>query len=721
MDERTAILSRMFIILGFILLIPCALGFQLLRINYFEGEELRKLWSKQAVDQIPIPAQRGNIYDINGTLLATNAVDYKLAFDPKVQVNGKSGVPSKMVNALTQKLGTLTGSGASFFQNKIDQAPSRSRYIVLASNLSVLAKDEIKALDVPGVILEENYRRKYTFGSLASHALGFVNHETEGRIGLEAYYNDALKGEDGLRQVRRDPFNRIFEYVGAPKKLPRNGYSLQLTIDAYLQAILEDELKSGVDKHMANYGTGIIMDPKTGAIKALANYPTYDPNYPGSSEDENRRNYAISDMVEPGSTFKLVTAIAAVEQGVVDFDEILETPESGEVVIHDLTLRDHDPLGNLTFQEVIQKSSNVATAELAMRMKPEVFYQYVRNMGFGSSTNIDLIGEVDGTLAKPYDWSLVTLPWMSHGYEIQTTPMQVAQAYAAFANDGKMMRPYLVERIEDKNGAVVSQHEPIEIRRIAKSSTLQKLLPVFESVVTDSGTGNLAQVDGLRIAGKTGTAKKVVNGRYTNNYRGSFVGFFPVDDPQYVCFILLDEPKTSGYGGYTAAPIFRNIAMRIAGLDNNIQRNMKLNEQEEAHLAQVPFLRGLTKDEAETILSSMNIPYSITGKNGYVADQFPESGTPLELGKVISLTLSEPYATVDSAKVKEGYAEIPNLKGLNMRKANTLLTELGLVTEMIGSGTVFAQFPREGQLLRKGNTVTIRGKAKSLEILTKAE
>jgi cell division protein FtsI (penicillin-binding protein 3) len=719
MDERTAILSRMFIILGFVLLIPCALGFQLIRVNYLEGEELRALWSKQAIDQIPIPAQRGNIYDANGTLLATNAVDYRLAYDPKVPFKGGIGVPKELENKLIQKLSSLTGKSASHYRNKINSAPPQSRYIVLEDNLSVIIKDEIKALDIKGVILEENYRRKYTFGPLASHVLGFVNHETNGRIGLEAFYNEELKGEDGVRQVRRDPFNRIFEYVGAPKKLPRDGYSLHTTIDAYIQAILEDELKAGVEKHLANYGTGIIMDPRTGAIKAMANYPTYDPNYPASSDDENRRNFAISDMIEPGSTFKLVTAVAAVEQGVVSFDEVFETPENGEVVIHDLILRDHDPLGDLTFEEVIQKSSNVATAEIAMRMKPEVFYQYARNMGFGTETNVDLIGEVQGSLAKPYEWSLVTLPWMSHGYEIQTTSLQIAQSYAAFANNGMMMRPYLVEKIEDKSGNVIMDHEPVEIRRIAKRSTLEKLMPIFESVVADSGTGDLAQVEGLRIAGKTGTAKKVVNGRYTNNYRGSFVGFFPADDPQYVAFILLDEPRTSGYGGYTAAPIFKNIALRIAGLDNNIQRTMTTEDEQTPLAVRAPLLKGLNVDEAKTLLKELNIQYDLNGNSGYVTEQSPEAGTELIAGDEISVTLSETFAKNDGETVKEGYAEIPDLRGMNMRKATNLLTDLGLKTEIIGSGTVFAQYPRTGEWLRKGYTVTLRGKARSLETLTK--
>jgi cell division protein FtsI (penicillin-binding protein 3) len=711
----------MFIVLGIILLIPAALGFQLIRINYFEGNDLRSLWSQQAIDQIPIPAQRGNIYDANGTLLATNAVDYKLAFDPKVSVNGKIGVPENQIKRLSQRLAELTPQSAAFYKNKIRQAPARSRYIVLGNNLPPTVKDEIKILDIPGVIIEENYRRKYTFGTLAAHTLGFVNHNSEGKIGLESFYNEILKGEDGIRQVRRDPFNRIFEYVGAPKKLPQNGYSLHTTIDAYIQAILEDELRSGVEKHKANYGTGIIMDPTTGAIKALANYPTFDPNHPGSEEEENRRNFAISDMIEPGSTFKLVTAVAAIEQEVVDFEEIINTPEDGEEVIHDLILRDHDPLGNLSFQEVIQKSSNIATAKIAMRMKADVFYQYARNMGFGTETNIDLSGETQGRLAKPFEWSLVTLPWMSHGYEIQTTPLQITQAYSAFANNGSMMRPYIVERIENKNGKVIQQHNPVEIRKIAKASTLKKLLPVFESVVSDSGTGDLVQVDGLRIAGKTGTAKKVVNGRYTNRYRSSFVGFFPVSNPKYVCLILLDEPKTTGYGGVTAGPIFRNIAMRIAGLDDDIQQDFAQTQDFENNLVKAPLLRGMSQGQAEELLGGLGLNYEIQGKDGYVVSQEPVAGTDILPGKEISLTLSETYTPVDSASIKKGFVEVPDLIGMNMRKAHRLLQLKGLKVEFIGSGTIFAQFPKAGATLRKGYSVTVRGKARSLELITKLE
>ncbi len=257
--------------LGLLLLIPCVLAFQLIRINYLEGEQLRKLWSKQAVESIPIPAQRGNIYDANGTLLATNAANYLIALDPKVKDESGKSVSKEQIEQLSKVLASETNSSASYYKQRIKGAPSNSQYIVLARDLSPISKDAIKALDIKGVIIEESFSRKYTFGSLAAHSLGFVNHNMVGRTGLEAYYDAELKGEDGVQQVRRDPRNQISAYVGAPKKLPENGNSIHTTIDSYIQAILEDELKKGVEKHLADYGTGIIIDPKTGAIKAMAN------------------------------------------------------------------------------------------------------------------------------------------------------------------------------------------------------------------------------------------------------------------------------------------------------------------------------------------------------------------------------------------------------------------------------------------------------------------
>ncbi|MBN2730829.1 MAG: PASTA domain-containing protein [Balneolaceae bacterium] len=710
MNERTAILSRMFVVFGLLLLIPCAIILQLLRINFWEGDALRDLWSDQAIDEISIPAQRGNIYDNDGSLLVTNSVAYKVAIDPHVP-----GITSAQISEVCATLAKHSRYSANHFLRKIRSAPSRSRYVVLDKNIPVTAYEALQSLDIRAVILEEEYQRRNSFGSLAAHTLGYVNHTMNGQTGLEKQYNETLKGTDGLQQVRRDRSGRIFAYLGAPKKQPEQGHSLYTTIDSHIQAILEEELKAGVDRTESNYGTAIVMDPRTGAIKALANYPTFNPNNPSSLNETNRRNFMISDMIEPGSTFKLVTAIAAVEQGKVRFDETFETPDDGKIQIHGQWMRDHDPLGTLTFPEVIEKSSNVASAQIAMRLDKDTFYQYARNLGFGTPTNVDLPSEEPGRLQKPYEWSMVTLPWMSIGYEVQVTPIQMAQAYAAFANDGKMIRPYLVEKIVDEHGSIVQQHEPIEVRQVAEKETIRKLQPVFQRVVSDSGTAAQAQVEGLSIVGKTGTAQKLINGRYRHEYRGMFVGFFPADNPRYLCLVMMDQPQTwPPYGGWVAGPVFKHTAKRIAGLDNAIERQIINHDQNDTTWAYVPDLRGLKTEEAKAMLSNQKLVFETIGSGNWVKSQSPEAGTKFQPNQEITITLAD--ALVKQTENTES-AIIPDVDGMSMRKAVWLINKQGFEAKMIGSGTVHTQFPRAGDSMKKGRTITLRGKAKSLEVI----
>ncbi len=702
MNERTAILSRLFVVLGLILLLPTAIIFQLIRINVVEGENLRELWNNQTINYINIPAQRGAIYDATGSQLAANTVIFKIAVDPKAP-----GANKEQFTELSRILSRNTGKSPALYMNRIRNASSQSRYIVLERSVDVETYDEIVGLDARGVILEEEYHRNYNFGSLASHILGFVNHDYDGMSGLENRYNDILRGKDGLQQVRRDRSNRIFAYVGAPRKKPVQGLSLHTTINAYIQAIVEEELKHGVEQTQSNYGTAIVMDPATGAIKAMANYPDFNPNAPGSSENENRRNYAISDMVEPGSTFKLVTAIAAVEQDVVNFNELFETPENGRKMIHGQLMQDHDPLGTVDFVQALAKSSNIAISEIAMRLTPQTFYQYSRNLGFGTATLIDLPNELPGRLQRPFEWSKVTLPWMSIGYEIQATPLQILQAYAAFANGGQMMRPYVVDRITNEFGKTVSQNKPAKVRRIAKKETIEKLLPVFQEVVSDSGTASWASVDGLSIAGKTGTAQKYIDGQYRNLYRASFSGFFPVEDPRYAIIIMLDEPGTSFYGGFTAGSIFKQTAKRIAGLDSDVRRSVTPQQQmEQATGPYAPSLIGFETEKASKFLSDMRIDFSTNGKGSVVLSQNPAPGKQMEPGQHLMLELGE----LKDESVSDDYARIPELRGLSMRQAASILKNLGLDIQMVGFGTIYNQFPESGELMRKGRTITVRGK-----------
>jgi cell division protein FtsI (penicillin-binding protein 3) len=288
------------------------------------------------------------------------------------------------------------------------------------------------------------------------------------------------------------------------------------------------------------------------------------------------------------------------------------------------------------------------------------------------------------------------------------------------------MRPYLVSEITNSNGKIVEQIQPTRIRKVAKAKTLDHLYPVFESVVSDSGTGDLAQIPGLRIAGKTGTAKKVVNGVYSNRYRGSFVGFFPVEAPKYVIYIMLDEPKPVGYGGYTAGPIFKQVALRIAGLDQDLQQQLVEQENKRNTFAIAPSLLGLSPDRAEELLESLFIPFEMEGEGDWIVDQQPAPGdtlfakTRLRLNAQTKSSLLNPHKDPKTAS-KEGSSEeieriaLPDVRGMSMRTAHTMLAELGLKTQRIGSGTIYAQFPLAGEYTRPGRTVTLRGKARSFE------
>lgn len=698
--------------LGLVLLLPVAIALQIVRVQWFEGSNLKALWNAQTLDYIPVQAQRGNILDSEGRVLATNSITYTAAIDPLVP-----GITREQIDLVCNTLARHTAQSATHYQRLIHNAQRGSRYIVLGRNLNGDAHEALRLLSVRGLILEEQYRRRYNFESLASHVVGHVNHEFTGIMGLESYYNGVLSGKDGQQQVRKDRNNRIYAYVGAPRKRPEQGHTLQTTINAQIQAIVEEELRAGIERSRAVKGTAIVINPKTGAIVAMANYPDFNPNNPGSDAAENRRNNAVSDMIEPGSTFKLVTAVAAIEQKVVALDEIFETPENGRQLIHGQWMRDHDPLGTLNFRQVIEKSSNIATAEVAMRLKPDTFYQYARNLGFGTATSIDLPSEENGRLRKPFEWSLVTLPWMSVGYEVQVTPLQMAMAYAALANGGDLMRPYIVEKIIDENGRTVKETRPHVLRQAIHPKTIETLMPVFEGVISDSGTAQYASIAGIPIAGKTGTAQKYIDGRYRTRYRASFVGFYPTDDPRYVCLILLDEPKTSIYGGYVAGPVFRNISRRIIGLDHELHRSIN-RDQEPVYWTEVPSLKGLTLAEATVMLENRNIDFDIDGRGTRVTRQEPDPGTRIENGDkvVVALEITEPGESLNT----ETHSLIPDVRGMSMRQAIQLLHENGYQVQRTGSGTVYAQFPLAGEVMQKGRPVTIRGRARPMETLLSA-
>ena len=706
--SKQKIHNRLVLVLGFLLVLPLAVGFQLFRIQFWNGEELQSLWNQKSVGYIVIPAKRGLIYDDEERLLVSNSIVYDVAVDPLAREMNK-----EKINRLVRILSNYTGKTERHYRRRLEKAPKGSRYILLARNIDTKTYTQIFKLDMYGVILNEKFDRVYSYETLAAQTLGYLNHEEQGMIGLEANYNEVLSGRDGLQKVRKDVHGNIYAYVGASRKKPQDGYNIHTTLDAHYQAIVEEELRKGIQKTGSSYGTAIVLEPATGAVKAMANYPTFNPNSPGANAGENRRNYAIADQIEPGSTFKLITAVAAIDQGVVDSKEVITTPEDGSYNMHGLVLRDHDPLGDLTFKEVIQKSSNIATAKVAERLSKETFYQYVRNMGFGTPTNIDLPNESPGVLKKPYKWSLVTLPWMAHGYEVQATPLQIAQAFAIFANNGAMMKPYLVKKITDSQGRIIKQNSPLKVRSVAHSETFETLRPIFESVVSDSGTAPMAAIEGLPIAGKTGTAQKVKNGKYTATYRASFVGFFPSDQPKYVCLVLLDEPQTSIYGGVTAAPIFKNIASRLVSQHNDIELHQPRKKPEmlvQTQSQYIPQLAGLTIAEVRSLLEVHDIPYTLKGEGNIVMKQSIEAGSELSKSEDDLVLLT------DTGNAEAKTSQVPDLVGLSTSNAIWMLNATGFDARSSGgTGVVTNQFPRPGARLKAGGTVTIRGHSRSTQ------
>jgi cell division protein FtsI (penicillin-binding protein 3) len=713
-EQHHSISNRMFIVFGLLLLIPFALILQLLRINFWAGHDLRTLWSDQTIGTISIPAKRGNIYDDKGRLLATNSVAYHAAIDPHLP-----GITRAQINKVSKTLALYTPHSSGYYQHKILSASRQSRYVMLAKNIPAAAYDSLQALHNRAVILGKKYQRVYNFGSLAAHTLGYVGFAIRGQTGLEKEYNRQLKGTDGKQQVRRNRLGQISAYLGAPKMQPKEGYSLYTTLDMHIQAILQEALKRGVEKSKSNYGTAIVLNTRTGAVKAIANYPTFNPNHLSTLSSNNQINHAIADEIEPGSTFKLVTAIAAVETHKVNLTEEIKTAKSGKILIHGQWMRDHEPLGTLTFPQCIQESSNICVSEVAMRLSNDTFYQYARNLGFGTPTGIDLPNEASGKLKKPYKWTKVTLPWMSVGYSVQVTPIQLAQAYAAFANNGIMMEPFIVKKIVDGRGNVIMNRKPVKVRRVAKKETIKELKPVFEGVVSDSGTAPKAHVKGLPIAGKTGTAQEYINGRYRHIYRGLFVGFFPVKQPKYVCLVVMDKPHVYPYfGGWVAAPVFHNVAKRIAGLDPDIEQKIINDTRADTVWARMPDLKGLPTADAKAMLRNMGLAFIVKGAGQRIISQKPAKDAILQKGEKVTLIQASSIAGVDTSNAIKKVTIVPNVIGMSMREAAALMNKRDFNVRFIGSGTIYKQYPKAGARIKPGKTVLIRGKRSSLENTT---
>lgn len=639
----------MYMVLTLLSIVPLFVLAQIGWIVLTKGSELKARGENQARSTVEIPAMRGSILDRAGRALAINTARYDVALDPTI-----SGFAQRS-DRFYARFSDLTGVSESRLRTIVADRYS-PQYVMLYRGIDETQRETLESWDVPGLILSPRFARRYNYGETAAHVLGHIDTDGTGRSGVELQYDEYLTGTPGWHAVKRDRRGRIKAFVGGTVVEPKHGQNVMLTIDLVRQSAMEDELIRGVQETGAKWATAIAMDPNTGAILSMANVPTYNPNRPGRSSSDARRNRSITDQFEPGSTFKLIGAAAAIEQDIASLNDSVQTG-NGYARFHGYDMKDVKAYGTITLSEVLSKSSNVGMAKTARTIDEGIFYQYARNLGFGQPAYIDLPGEVSGTLKRPTEWSRTTLTSMSIGYEVAVTPLQLLSAYSALANGGVLVEPYVVAERRSITGERLWTQRPDSIRRALQPETTRALRSAFVETV-ESGTATAAKIEGLRIAGKTGTALKVTGGKYSSDQaRASFVGFFPADDPKVAMIVMVGEPKTSIYGGAVAAPIFHNIARRWI---------------------------GTFPDVVDHIVASAD-----TSSDTSARTPSPSEPNPPVL----------PARLVQDDAQADGVTTMPDLTGLTTRQAVHWLRSHGVDVRLYGRGTIQEQSPGAGQPL----------------------
>ena len=660
------------------------LGFRIGLIQIRDGEAYRQRARDQQHRVVTLDPRRGRIFDRNRETLALS-----VEFDSFGIQNLDSGkYDATDLGNLAVQLSQITGEDP---QQIIDRISGTSDFKYLVRWVNPDTSDRIRKLSAyplfePFIRVEKEVRRVYPYRTAAGQVLGF-SVDGIGRAGFEMEHNQLLSGVQGYNVVQIDAQRRAYSWLDSYQKPAENGADVNLTIDIAAQVITEEVLEETVAWHKALGGMVIMMDPRNGDILAMASSPDFDPNTPGRFPFKAQKIRPVVDIYEPGSTFKIVAATAALETGVFSLEDRIDTSE-GRIVLGSQTISDHEVFEELSVREVIEHSSNVGTVKIALKLGEKEFYKYTRAYGFGLKTGVPLPGEVRGILHKPANWSKSTLPTMAIGYGVSVTGVQLASAYCAVANGGLLLQPRIVKSVVENDGSVHATPRTI-VRRVMSERTAETLLGVFAGVV-DRGTGSKAAVTGFKVAGKTGTAWKTrEDGRgYTRNYRSSFVGMFPAEQPEIVVLVMIDEPKTRGfYGGSVAAPVFHKIVRRLVHFpDGPVESVPESEDGLPLHLASIKPNAG---SNHETYISNLN--YSELMRNNIL----PISG---------DWEIERTYADnrQDLSKIT-----LPSVVGMSIREAVKTLAEQGIETTIVGKGYVRRQIPAPGRMVYSGDRCLI--------------
>jgi cell division protein FtsI (penicillin-binding protein 3) len=704
--KETSVLSRArFLILKVCLsFVFVVIGARLIKIQVIDSSKYKALARKQYERTFSLPATRGDIYDRNGNVIVSNTMFVSFAADPQII--------GEYVDKVADVFAQVFGEPRSYYLNKLretDDNQNPKRFVWLERGVKPEIARRIESAKLDGIVILNEPKRLYHYDELAGSLLGFTNIDNKGISGIELQYDNEMKGINGSVVMQRDGVGRVRPSADYPRREPINGKDIYLTIDVTYQSIVDEELKHGIEINKADGGCAVVLNPLTGEVLALSVYPFINPNNIGSIDITAARNRVVSDVFEPGSVFKLVTAVAAYENNMVSSGMHFNA-EHGKMKVpiggnKFRTISDTHEYDQLTFQEAIEVSSNIVLAKVGKLLGGEKLYRQARDFGFGMITGIDLPGEVRGVLKKPSDrdWSGTTLHTMSFGYEIGATPLQIACAYAAAANKGILMKPFVVSSIKDQDGNVIKERQPQAIRKVFSSHTLNQLLPAFEGVV-ERGTGMEVRIHGVRIAGKTGTSRKYQDGKYTtNNYTASFAGFFPVENPQIVCLVMMDNPRSRGYyGGITSGPIFKAIAERIIATSYKFSGSSLALQTVPINEIVVPDVRMLQPVLAKKMLANCGLNCQSFGKGTIVVKQSPEPGKKIEKGEVVSLILNG-----ESSVTSNGQIAVPDVRGMSIRRAMNRLVVDEFDIRVQGSGIVTSQIPKAGERVRPGSLITL--------------
>lgn len=693
MNIKRSILLRVRAAFLFVAVFAVAVLVKIGMIQFGEGEKWNKIAEQISYKNKVVKATRGNIYSDNGSLLATSLPFYEIGFDA---TRASDDVFENGLDSLALLLSRHFGDKSrQSYKRKLNDARVNGRQFIMINRRQVGYQEKKVMEGWPifregrlsgGVIFTKVDKRFRPFNNLSRRTVGFVN-ENERGAGLEYSFNHFLAGKDGEALYQKMAGGNWRPVFDGNEIKTEHGLDIETTIDINLQDVSETALLRALKYHNADYGTVVVMEVETGEIKAIANL---------SRNDEDlyyeRYNYAVGGLMEPGSTFKLVTMLALLEDTNMSLDDSVETGD-GTYKFYNNTVRDHEKggYGTITVREAFEKSSNVAMAKLLdeyFGLKPDRFLEYVDDLKLSQPIGIQIKGEGVPKILRPEDkdWSGITLPWMAYGYGLEITPLQTLSIYNAVANNGKLIRPLLVKSVRRADKVVETYEANVLNKKICSTETLYKLQEMLEGVV-ERGTAQNIRNDHYSIAGKTGTAQVLESGRYTHKYITSFAGYFPADKPKYSAIVVVKNPKGwRQYGSNVAAPVFKEIA------DNIYARDIELHEADPMLAVDqevFPTIRGGRQEELARICEELNIPSITSSEAEWVKTKIARD-------------------TIEWTDMKVTENQVPDVTGMTLRDAMFLLERQGLRVRYEGAGRVKTQSLRPGAQVIRGNEIRIK-------------